>query len=163
MSVETTTTAGREFARKFNNTLVELQLQTGIHRRIENLVSQFAEEHPNLRGSYIAREADESYYQMPDFPPEAITRPKLHGIAIENEHLFEFFAFHHGLRRDVVDLRSIVHIQETWLEPRPEQPFILRIALFHTFPAATVLFATTGETQDAAMDFVARLKYLRGW
>src|SRR5262249_4905231 len=134
-----------------------------IYRRIENLVNAFAEEHANLRSSYISREVDESYYQMPDFPSEAITRPKLHGIALENDRLYEFFAFQHGLRRDVVDLRSIVHIQETWLEPKVDQPFILRISLFHDFPAMTVLFATTGEGQDAAQEFVGRLKYLRGW
>lgn len=155
--------AGREFARRFNNTLVELQLQTGIHRRIENILNDWSAEHPNLRGSYISREVDASYFADPECPPEAISRPKLHGIAIDGEKMFEFVAFAQGLRQDVVDLRSVVHVQETWLEPKPDEPFIYRVALFHTFPATTVLLATTGEQQDSVQEFVARLKYLKGW
>jgi hypothetical protein len=158
-----TTTAAREFARRFNNTLIELQLQTGIHRRIENLVSDWAEQHANLRASFFSREVDESYFQNPDLPAEAITRPKLHALAIEGDHLYEFFAFAHGFRRDVVSLHSIVNIQELWLEPKAEEPFTYRVLLIHNFGSQTVLLATTGEGQDAAQEFIGRLKYLRGW
>jgi hypothetical protein len=158
-----TTTAGREFARRFNNILCELQLQPGIQRRIENLLGEFAEEHPNLRASYVSREVDESYFPVDEFPPEVLARPRLHGIAVEGEQMFEFVAFAHGLRRDTVSLNSIAHIQETWLEPKVDEPFVLRVTLYHNFPAATVLLATTGEAQDAVQDFLSRLKYLRGW
>ena len=154
---------GRDFVRRFTNVLPELQLQAGIARRIENLLNDWSAEHGNLRGTYISREVDASYFQDRDMPPEALARPKLHALAIDGEHLFEFVAFAHGLRRDVVDLRSIAQIQETWLEPKPEDPFIYRVLLYHNFPAATVMLATTGETQDSAQEFVARLKYLRGW
>jgi len=158
-----TTTAGREFTRRFNNTLVELQLQTGIHRRIENLLNDFAQEHPNLRASYISREVDEGYFQTGQLPPEAMERPRLQGIAVDGERIFEFIAFAHGLWRDAADLRSIVQISETWLEPKPDQPFILRVLLLYNFQAATILYASTGEGQDQVQEFVARLKYLRGW
>lgn len=165
MTTETTlaTTPGREYVRRFNNTLVELQLQTGIHRRIENLLNDWAAEHPNLRASYMSREVDPGYFQDPEYPPDALARPKLQGLAVEGERLYEFVAFAHGLRRDVVDLRSIAQIQETWLEPKVDEPFVYRIALMHSFGAATVLLATTGETQDVAQDFLARLRYLKGW
>lgn len=154
---------GREFARKFGNTLVELQLQGGIHRRIENLVNDWAAEHPNLRASYLSREVDASYFQGEDCPPEALSRPKLQGIAVEGDRMYEFVAFSHGFRRDVASLDSIVHVQETWLEPKPDEPFVLRVAFYHTFPAATILLATTGEQQDLIQDFLTRLRYLKGW
>ena len=67
------------------------------------------------------------------------------------------------MRRDVTDLRSIIHIQEVWLEPKPEEPFVYRVALYHDFSSATMLLATSGEAQDSAQNFIARLKYLRGW
>ena len=73
---------GREFARRFTNTLVELQLQAGIHRRIENFLNDWSAEHPNLRASYVSREVDAAYFQSEEFPPEALSRPKLHGIAV---------------------------------------------------------------------------------
>lgn len=162
MPVETVT-GGREFARRFSNTLCELQLQQGIYRRADQLISEFGEEHGNLRGSYISREVDESYFPASQFLPEALARPKLQGIALDNDKMYEFVAFAHGLRRDVSDLRSVVHVQETWLEPKADEPFVVRVAIYHTFPAVTVLLASTGEGQDAIQDFVGRLKYLRGW
>lgn len=162
MAIETTT-AGAEFARRFNNVLCELQLQTGIYRRIEHLMNVFGQEHPNLRASYISREVDESYLQGPEYPIEALTRPRMQGLAVEGDCIYEFIAFHHGFRRDVVELHSICHIQETWLEPKPEEPFVLRVHIYHDVSAATVLLATTGEAQDAVQEFLTRVKYLRGW
>jgi len=156
-------TPGREFARKFNNTLVELQLQTGIHRRIENLMNDWAAEHPNLRASYISREVDAGYFQGEDSPPEALSRPKMQGIAVEGDRMYEFVAFAQGMRRDVAQLESIVHIQETWLEPKADEPFVLKVVLYHTFPAATVLLGSTGDQQDMIQDFLTRVKYLKGW
>lgn len=154
---------GREFARKFSNTLVELQLQAGIHRRIENLVNDWAAAHPNLRASYLSREVDASYFQSDDCPPEALSRPKLQAIAVEGDRMYEFVAFTNGFRRDITQIESIVHLQETWLEPKPDEPFVLRVAIYHAFPAATILLATTGEQQDLIQDFLTRLKYLKGW
>jgi hypothetical protein len=143
--------------------LVELQLQQGIHLRIENLMNDWAAEHPNLRGSYLSREVDASYFQAEDCPPEALSRPKLQGIAVEGDRMYEFVAFANGYRRDVAQLDSIVNIHETWLEPKPDEPFVLRAALYHTFPATTVLLASTGEQQDLVQDFLCRLKYLKAW
>lgn len=57
------TTAGREFIRRFSNLLCELRLQPGIHQRIERLLEAFAEEHPNVRASYLARTVDENLFQ----------------------------------------------------------------------------------------------------
>ncbi len=164
MTAETVVnTSGREFARRYTNTLVELQLQTGIHRRIENLLNDWSAEHPNLRASYISREVDASYFQDDDCPPQALSRPKLQGIAVEGDRMYEFVAFAHGLRRDVAQLDSIIHIQETWLESKPDEPFTLRAALYHTFPATTVILGTTGEQTDMIQDFLTRVKYLKGW
>ena len=164
MTAETVpNTAGREFSRKFSYMLVELQLQPGIHRRIENLMNDWAAEHPNLRASYLSREVDASYFQSEDCPPEALARPKLQGIAVDGDRMYEFVAFAHGFRRDVAALDSIIHVHETWLEPRPEEPFVLRASLYHTFPATTTLLATTGEQQDLVQDFLTRLKYLKAW
>jgi hypothetical protein len=106
---------------------------------------------------------DDTYFQDGHCPPEALSRPRLQGIAVENETLYEFIAFAHGLRRHTLDMRAIVDIQEVWLEPKPDLPFIYRVSIYYTFPAVTTLLALTGETQDLAQDFVARLKYLRGW
>jgi hypothetical protein len=156
-------TPGREFARRFVNLLSELQLQQGIYRRIENLMGDWATEHPNLRASYLSREVDASYFEGDDCPPEAASRPRMQAIAVEGERMYEFVAFAHGFRRDVAELDSIVHIQETWLEPKPEEPFTLRVALYHTFPATTVLMASTGEQCDLIQDFLTRVKYLKGW
>lgn len=156
-------TAGGAFARRFTNLLCELQLQTGIHHRAELLLEKFAMEHPNLRASYLSREVDDCYFEDPEIPEEARTRPRLQGLAIENDALFEFIAFARGLRCDTVALPSVVNIEETWIETKPDQPFFLRIKLHHSFPASTVLVASTGEGQDAAQEFVGRLRYLRGW
>jgi hypothetical protein len=158
-----TTSIGREFARRVNNIACELQLQTGIHHRIERFMEDFAVEHPNLRASYIAREVDESYFQDGFCPPEAAARPALHALCIEGENLYEFVLFAHGFRRDVVDIRSIAQIQETWLEPEKEKPFIFRATLYYTYPSITILRASTGESQDAAQEFLSRLRYLKGW
>lgn len=168
MAVELTTTtsvnsAGREFARKFTNILPELQLQTSIHRRIEDILQDWSDAHPNLRGSYFGRDVDAAYFQGLDCAPDAATRPKLHGLAIGGEELFEFVAFAHGLRKDIVDLSSIVQLQETWIETKPEEPFVYKVQFLHAFGAATIIVAPTGEAQDAAQEFVGRFKYLRGW
>jgi hypothetical protein len=156
-------TPGREFARRFINTLCELHLQQGIHRRIETIANDFAMEHPNVRAMYVSREVDDCYFEDPLLPPGAAARPRMHGIAIDGEQLYEFVAFSHGLRTDVVGLSSIVSIEETWTEPSPETPFVFRVVMTHTPAGATVLLATTGEMQDAVRDFVGRIKYLKGW
>jgi hypothetical protein len=161
MTMDTLTTAGAEFARRFRNVLCELQLQTGIYRRIEHLINVFGQEHPNLRATYISREVDESYFT--GYPVDVLARPRLQGIAVEGDCMYEFVAFHHGFRADVLELRSISHIQETWLEPKPEEPFVLRVQIYHDVAAATILLATNGEGQDAVQEFIARIKYLRGW
>ena len=157
------TTAGREFARRYTNTLCELQLQRGIHQRIERLLTEFAEEHPNLRASYISRYADESYFSDGACGWEAAARPKLHGMAIDGENLFEFLAFAGGVRTYSAPLNTIVNVEEMWLEPAPEQPFILRVYFHHNFPATTILYAPDGDSQDAAVSFARRVKYLRGF
>ena len=162
MAVELNT-AGREFARKFTNILPELQLQQSIHKRIEDQLDDWSAEHPNLRASYFGREVDPSYFHGLDSAPEAASRPNLQGLAIEGENLYEFVAFAHGLRKDVVELGSIVHLHETWIETRPEEPFLYRVELLHAFGAATILVASKGEAQDLAQEFVSRFKYLRGW
>lgn len=162
MAVETTT-AGREFVRKFNNTLCELQLQEGIFRRTEQLMNEWAEEHPNLRGTLLLREVDESYFPEPTFSAETLARPKLQALAVENERLHEFVAFAHGFRREIMPLDTLVHLHEQWLEPKKDEPFALRISLRYAFHAETVIVATTGEAQDAAREFLARMRYLRGW
>src|SRR2546421_13119534 len=78
-------TAGREFARRFTNALIELQLQTGIHRRIESYINDWSTEHPNLRATFISRELDSTYIQSDEFPPEALARPKLQSLAIAGD------------------------------------------------------------------------------
>lgn len=155
--------AGKEFARRFANLLCELRLQTGIHKRIETILRDFAEEHPNVRASYIARSVEESYFSDGACGWEAAARPKLQGLAIENEHLFEFLAFAHGLRMHTTPLNTIMNVEELWLETAPEHPFVLRVCLYHSFPATTILLAPDGESQDAALSFLRRLKYLRGF
>lgn len=158
-----TTTAGREFARKYGNLLCELRLQAGIHQRIEKLLAEFAEAHPNVRASYISRDVDESYFSDGSCGWEAAARPKLQGLAIEGEHLFEFLAFANGARMHTTPLSSVMNVEELWMEAAPDQPFVLRVCLYHSFPATTILYAPTGDSQDAAVSFLRRLKYLRGF
>jgi hypothetical protein len=160
---ETKTTAAREFARRYSNLLCELRLQTGIRQRIETLLTEFVEAHPHLRASYISRDVDESYFSDGSCGWEAAARPKLQGLAIEGENLFEFLAFTNGLRTHTTPLNSIMNVEELWLETSPDQPFMLRVCLYHSFPATTLLYAPTGETQDCARVFVQKLKYLRGF
>lgn len=155
--------AGREFARRFSNLLCELRLPIGIHQRIDMLMNEFAEEHPNLRGSYISRTVDETYFSDGSCGWEAAARPKLQGIAVDGDRLYEYLAFANGLRMHTTPLESIMNIEELWLETAPEQPFVLRVCMYHSFPATTILYAPDGESQDAAMAFLRRLKYLRGF
>lgn len=156
-------TAGRDFARRFTNYLCELRLQRGIHQRIERLLGDFAEEHPNVRASYLSRFVDESYFHDGACGWEANARPKLHGLAIEGENMYEFLAFANGFRTHCTPLNSIMNVEELWLETAPEQPFMLRICFYHSFPATTILYAPDGECQENAVSFVRRLKYLRGF
>ena len=157
------TTASWEFARRYSNLLCELRLKTGIKHRIETILTEFVEIHPDLRASYVSRDVDESYFSDGSCGWEAAARPKLHGLAIEGENMYEFLAFSNGLRTHCTPLTSIMNIEELWLETAPDQPFVLRISLYHSYPATTVLYAPTGETQDAARAFLQRLKYARGF
>jgi hypothetical protein len=159
---KTPVSAGREFARRFTNTLCELRLPIGIHQRIERLIGEFAEEHPNLRASYISRSVDESYFNDGSCGWEAAARPKLQGVAIEGENLYEFLAFANGFRSHSTPLSTVMNIEELWLETAPEQPFTLRVCFYHSFPATTILYAPEGESQEAAVSFIRRVKYLRG-
>lgn len=156
-------TAAREFVRRFTNLLQELRLQMGIQQRIETILNEFAQAHPNVRASYLSRDVDESYFSDGACGWEAVARPKLQGLAIEGENLFEFLAFAHGLRTHVTPLNTIMNIEEMWLEPAPAQPFVLRASCYHSFPATTLLYAPNGDTQEAALAFLQRLKYLRGF
>jgi hypothetical protein len=156
-------TAGREFARRFCNQVCELRLHTGIHQRTERLMREFAEQHPNICAMYLSRTVDESYFSDGSCGWEAGARSKLHGLAIEDNVLFEFLAFAHGLRMHATPLDTIVHVEELWLEPAPDQPFVLRVSLYHNFPATTILLAPDGDSQEAAEAFVRRVKYLRGF
>jgi len=155
--------AGREFVRRFRNLLCELRLQTGIHQRTETLLSEFAEAHPNVRASYLSRDVDESYFSDGSCGWEAAARPKLQGLAIAGENIFEFLAFANGLRIHTTPFNTIMNVEETWLEPAAEQPFVLRVCLFHSFPATTILYAPRPDTQEAALVFLQRFKYLRGF
>ena len=154
---------GKEFARRFTNMLCELRLQPGIQNRIEKLLGDFSEEHPNLRGSYLSRHVDPSYFSDGACGWEAEARPKLQGVAIEGENLFEFIAFSNGIRAHSTPISTIMNVEEVWLETAPDQPFTLRICLFHSFPATTILYAPDGDSQDSAVAFAHRLKYLRGF
>lgn len=87
----------------------------------------------------------------------------MQGIAIEGEHLFEFLAFSHGVRIHTTPLQTIMNVEELWLETAPDQPFVFRVCLYHSFPATTILYAPDGDSQDAAVAFITRLKYLRGF
>jgi hypothetical protein len=158
-----TTTAGKEFARRFSNLLCELRLQTGIHQRIEKILGDFVEEHPNVRASYLARTVDESYFSDGSCGWEATARPKLQGLVVEGENLYEFLAFAQGVRIHTTPLNTIMNVEELWLETAPAQPFVLRVCLYHSFPATTILYAPDGDSQDAAVAFLSRLKYLRGF
>lgn len=156
-------TVAREFVRRFRNRLPELQLSSGIHQRIEGILEEFAQAHPNLRGSYLSHEVDPSYFSDGAYGWEAVSRPSLQGLAIEGENLFEFLAFANGFRMHATPLETVINVEEVWLEPAPNKPFILRVCLYHSFPATTLLYATSGEMQEAATSFVGRLKYLRGF
>ncbi len=155
--------ASRDFARRFTNLTDELRLQPGIRQRIETLLGEFADAHPNLRAWYLARDVDESYFADGACGWEAAARPKLQGLAIEGEHLFEFLAFANGLRMHTTPLNTIMNVEELWLETAPDQPFVLRVCLYHSFPATTMLYAPSGEAQESAVAFLSRLKYLRGF
>ena len=87
----------------------------------------------------------------------------MQGLAIVGENLFEFLAFANGLKMHTTPLASVMNVEELWLEPAPDQPFTFRIALYHSFPATTILTATDGDAQEAAAGFLRRLKYLRGF
>ena len=126
-------TPTREFGRRFRNLLCELRLQPGIHQRIETLLTEFTEAHPNLRASYLSRDVDDSYFSDGSCGWEASARPKLQGIAIEGETLYEFLAFANGLRMHATPLNTIMNVEELWLEPAADQPFVLRACLFHSF------------------------------
>jgi hypothetical protein len=154
---------GKDFARRFTNMLCELRLQPGIQNRIEKLMGEFADEHPNLRGSYLSRHVDSSYFSDGSCGWEAEARPKLQGLAIEGENLFEFIAFSNGIRLHTTPLSTVMNIEELWLEAAPDEPFLFRICLFHSFPATTILSAPDGDSQDSAVAFAQRLKYLRGF
>lgn len=158
-----TAAPGKEFARRFTNMLCELRLQTGIQQRIEKLLGEFADEHPNLRGSYLSRHVDASYFSDGSCGWEAEAKPKLQGLALEGENLFEFLAFSQGIRMHTTPISTIMNIEELWLETAPDQPFNLRICLYHSFPATTILYAPDGDSQDSAIAFAHRLKYLRGF
>lgn len=162
-STDRPVTAAQDFAKKFTRQLDELTLSPGIRLRMERLLVDFSDTHPNLRASYISRSVDESYFSDGECGWEASARPQLHGLAIEGTTLFEFIAFTNGFRQHSTPIETVINIEELWLEPLPEQPFVLRVSLYHSFPATTILYAPTGETQDTAMAFAARLKYLRGW
>ncbi len=162
-NIEQIHTAGGEFVRKFTNLLMELRLQTGIQRRSETLLKEFADAHPNLRASYISREVDATYFADGTYGWEAASRAQLQGLAIEGENLFEFLAFSNGLRMHATPLNTVVHVEEVWMEHAPDQPFNFRACLFHSYPATTMLCASTGEGQNLAHDFLVRLKYLRGF
>ncbi|HLJ54340.1 MAG TPA: hypothetical protein VKT77_04820 [Chthonomonadaceae bacterium] len=157
-----TANAGRDFARRFTNMLCELRLQIGIQNRIERIMNDFAEEHPNVRGAYLSRNVDASYFSDGAYGWEADSKPKLQGIAIEGENLFEFIAFTNGIRIHTTPLTSIMNVEELWLETAPDAPFTFRVCMFHSFPATTILVAPDGDSQDAAVAFVQRIKYLRG-
>ena len=156
------TPPGKEFATRFTNSLTELQLTVGIYRRIERLMDEWAADHTVVRASYIGREVDSVYFQGGNWPAEALARPKLQGLAIDESHLYEFIAFAHGFKTGVSDTKSIVEIEEIWLEPKVDEPFQYRVMLHHEFGVATVLTSATGEGQDAIRSFVGRFNYLRG-
>lgn len=155
--------AGREFADKFCNMLCELRLQPGTHARIVRTLNEFAEEHPRIRAGYLSREVDESYFSDGACGWEASARPRLQGVALEEGKLFEFLAFSNGLQVHSTSLDAVVDIEELWLEIAPDQPFAMRVTLYHSFPATTVLVASEADGQEAASSFVRRLKYLRGF
>ena len=160
---EKASTSAREFVRRFTNLLCELRLPVGISQRIEKLMAEFAEEHPSLRAIYISRSVDDSYFSDGSCGWEAVAKPKLQGLAVDGDRIYEFLAFANGLRTYVSPLETVMNVEELWLEPAPDQAFVLRICLYHSFPATTILYAPDGESQDAAVSFVRRLKYLRGF
>lgn len=156
-------TAARDYTRRFRNLLTELRLQPGIHQRIESALTEFSDAHPNVRASYISRSVDETYFQDGACGWEAQARPKLQGIALEGENMFEFLAFSHGLRMHTTPIATIMNVEELWLEAAPAQPFVLRVCFYHSFPATTILYAPDAESQEEVISFVKRLKFLRGF
>jgi hypothetical protein len=141
----------------------ELQLQPGILSRIEIVLDVFAAEHPAVRAAYVSRDVDPSYFDDGVFGWEAAARPKLQGLAIESEVLFEFLAFANGIQTQATPIESILNVEELWMEIDTEQPFVFRGCLYHSFPATTILAAQDREGQEEAASFLRRLKYLRGF
>ncbi len=156
-------TAGSEFVRRFENALHELRQQPGTYYKTTQLLSEFADLHPNLRGSYISREVDPSYFANGQCGWEAGARGKLQALALEGECLFEFLAFTNGIRMHSTPLSSVMNVEETWLEPSTDQPFVFKACMYHSFPATTLLTACTPEGEESAHEFLARVKYLRGF
>ena len=154
---------GQEFVRRFTNLLCELRLTPGIHKRSERILADFAAEHPNLRAAYVSRHVDESYFSDGSCGWQASAGPKLQGIAADENHLYEFLAFAHGLRMHTTPLSTVMNIEELWLESSPKEPFTFRAIFYHSFPATTLIYAPDGESQEAAVSFLRRLKYLRGF
>ncbi len=154
---------GKAFARRFCNLLCELQLQPGIYRRIERIVQDFGIERPALRAVYISRYVDPTYFSEEAYGAEAAAHPQLQALVIEGRNLYEFLAFAQGFRCHTTPISTIVNIEETWLEPEPSQPFLFRACLYHSFPAATILYAPDGDLQEYAMQFLDSLKNVRGF
>lgn len=154
---------GGAFARRFCNLLCELQLQPGIYRRIERLIQDFGMDKPLLRAVYISRSVDPSYFADEAYGALAAERPQLQALVIEGRNLYEFIAFAQGFRSHVTPINSVVNIEETWLEPEPARPFVFRACLYHSFPAATILYAPDGDIQEYAMQFLDVMKHVRGF
>lgn len=154
---------GKAFARRFCNLLCELQLQPGIYRRIERIIQDFGIDKPMLRAVYISRYVDPSYFAEEAYGAQAAERPQLQALVIEGRNLHEFIAFHHGFRSHITPISTVVNIEETWLEPEPAQPFVFRACLYHSFPAATILYAPDGDLQEYAMQFLDSMKNVRGF
>jgi len=154
---------GKAFARRFCNLLCELQLQPGIYRRIERIIQDFGMDKPLLRAVYLSRSVDPSYFAEEAYGTTAADRPQLQALVIEGRNLYEFLAFAQGFRSHVTSISTIVNIEETWLEPEPSQPFVFRACLYHSFPAATILYAPDGDLQEYATQFLDSMKSVRGF
>ena len=156
-------TAGGEFARRFLGMMDRLKLTPGIHYRAERLMKEFGENNAHLRGHYLSRSADPRYFADGEFGWEAAARPQLHGLAISGDQLYEFVAFANGFRRHVTPLDTVIGIDEIWLETAPNEPFAYQASLTHSFPSVTGLYALESDSQESALDFIERVKYLKGW
>ncbi len=154
---------GKAFARRFCNLLCELQLQPGIYRRIERIIQDFGIDKPLLRAVYLSRSVDPSYFSDGSYGEAAAERPQLQALVIEGRNLYEFIAFSQGFRSYTTQISAIVNIEETWFEPEPSQPFVFRACLYHSFPAATILYAPDGDLQEYAMQFLDSMKRIRGF